>query len=431
MSEEIIEVPENSPGVELGFELSEEDENYLQREVFNKGKRKNIEVFYDRQRKAKIRTGPYAGIIQLPRSQKRIHFSTKVKTNLFYMLSFLKSEDEFLYDPDTPIEIKEGVNFFDIIGKFFLNELNGILKQGFLKKYIRKSESQRFLKGKILIKNQIIESIVDKSKFFCEYNDLTFDNLENRIVLSALTSLISLIRFNLEIKNELKKLETMLKDFITLVKISPQECNHVKFNRINQYYEDIIKLSKLILEERFIRSVYKGESRGFNFIVNMNKVYEDFITEIIEAIINTCPEFRAFEVEKQPRFDRLVQERSIITKPDVVVRRGGKYPFIIDTKYKREDLNVDYYQVIAYSLALRDCEKCCLIYPMSKDSKISKDPLTLVRDLTGEDSRKVKIYVRAINLDLDENRNLGYEGYLEGIKEQVKNILLEFTTTTG
>jgi 5-methylcytosine-specific restriction enzyme subunit McrC len=397
-----------------------------------KGKKKNIEVFYDRHGKAKIRTGPYAGIIQLACSQKRIHFSTKVKANLFYVLSFLKSEDEFLYDPDTPIEMKEGVNFFDIIGKFFLNELNDILKKGLLKKYVRKSESQRFLKGKMLVKNQIRESIVDKSKFFCEYNDLTFDNLENRVVLNALASLISLIRFNVEIKNELKKLETILKDFITFVKINPQECNHFKFNRINQYYEGIIKLSKLILEERFIRSIYKGESRGFNFIVNMNKVYEDFITEIVEAIINTDPEFKEFKVEKQPRFDRLVEERSIITKPDIVIRKGEKeYPLIIDTKYKREDSNVDYYQVIAYSLALRDCEKCCLIYPMSEDSEISKVPLTLIRDLTGEDQRKVKIYARAIDLSLDEDRDLGYESYLKGIKEQVRNILLEFTTTTG
>jgi len=49
-----------------------------------------------------------------------------------------------------------------------------------------------------------------------------------------------------------------------------------------------------------------------------------------------------------------------IHAPDIVIRRGEKkYPFIIDTKYKREDSNADYYPVIAYSLALRNSKACC------------------------------------------------------------------------
>lgn len=285
----------------------------------------------------------------------------------------------------------------------------------------------RFLKGKILIKNQIKENLVDKSRFFCEYEDLTFDNLENQIVLSALHSLISLIRFNKRIRNELRKFETVLKDFISLVKVNPSECNLIKFNRINLHYANIIGLSKLILEERFIRSIHKGESRGFNFIVNMNKVYEDFITEIVEEIIEQDLEFREFEIERQPRFSKLVRERTLITKPDIVIRRGEKkYPFIIDTKYKREDSNSDYYQVIAYSLALRDSKACCLIYPTSEKPKISNESLTLVRDLTAEIPDEVKLLARTVDLHLGEDKKLDFEDYISGIKSQVKRILLEF-----
>ena len=43
MKEDIFEVPENSPGQELDFELTPEDEEYLVSEIFNKGKRKNID----------------------------------------------------------------------------------------------------------------------------------------------------------------------------------------------------------------------------------------------------------------------------------------------------------------------------------------------------------------------------------------------------
>jgi len=424
MSEDIITIPEYSDK-ELDIKLPPEDENYLRSQRFNRDKRKNIEVFYNREGKPTIRIGPFAGIIQL--TDKRIHFSTKVNARLFYMLSFLKSEDEFLYDPETPIQIREGTNFFDIIGRFFLNYVKDILRRGLLKKYVRKKENVRFLKGKILIKNQIKENLVDKSRFFCEYEDLTFDNLENQIALSALHSLISLIRFNKRIRNELRRFETVLKDFISLLKVNPAECNHIKFNRINQHYANIIGLSKLILEERFIRSIHKGESRGFNFIVNMNKVYEDFITEIVEEIIEQDLEFKEFEIERQPRFSKLVRERTLITKPDIVIRRGEKkYPFIIDTKYKREDSNADYYQVIAYSLALRNSKACCLIYPTSEKTKISSKSLTLVRDLTAEIPDEVKLLARTVDLYLTKDKELEYEDYINGIKNQVKSILLDF-----
>jgi 5-methylcytosine-specific restriction enzyme subunit McrC len=421
---ELLTIPENSSR-ELDFELSPDDEEYLTSEIFNRGKKRNIEVIYDRQGKAKIGVGPYAGIIQL--TNIRIHFSTKVDMRLFYMLSYLKSEDEFLYDPNTSIEIREGANFFDIIGRLFLNHVNEIMKIGLLKKYVRRKGNLRFLKGKVLIREQIGENLIDKSRFFCEYDDLTFDNMENRIILSALNSLISLIRFSKSIKNELRRFETILKDFISLVDVSPQECNQVRFTRINQYYEDIMKLSKLILEERFIRSVHKGESRGFNFIVNMNKVYEDFITEITEETIKEEPAFSAYEIEKQPSFNRLVKERMIITKPDIVIRKGLKeYPFIIDTKYKREDSNIDYYQVIAYSLALRNSKACCLIYPESEKYRISKESLTLIRDLASEIPDEVKLVARTVDLYLSDERDLGYNKYINGIKGQISRILLDF-----
>ena len=425
MTDEIITIKENSFEKELSFVPSTDDEDYLHSELFNRGFRGSIRITYDRHKNAKISVGPYAGIIQL--SKKRIHFSTKVNTRLFFMLSFLKSEDEFLYDPNTPIEIKEGVNFFDVIGRLFLKELEKILKKGLLKKYVRTAENTRYLKGKLLIKKQINCNLINKSRFFCEYEDLTFDNVENQVVLNALISLISLIKFNINLKNDLKRLEVILKDFITLAKIDPRECDKINFNRINEYYSEIIKLSKLILQERFIRSVYKGKSRGFNFIVNMNKVFEDFITEIIEEIISCDPKFGNFEIEKQPRFNRLVEEKSIIIKPDIVLRyKKSQYPLVIDTKYKMDTVNADYYQVIAYSLALRDCKACCLIYPKSdkfENNKSNNESLTLVRDLTGKDSEKVKIYARAIDLYLEDNELNNYEVYVDKIKTQVKDLL--------
>ena len=153
-------------------------------------------------------------------------------------------------------------------------------------------------------------------------------------------------------------------------------------------------------------------------------------TEIIEELINTCPEFTEFEIEKQPRFNKLVEEKSIVTKPDIVLRQNrNEYPFIIDTKYKKDPVNADYYQVIAYSLALRNCKACCLIYPESERVEIKKERtriLTLIRDLTGKDPRKVELHARTVDLRLEGSEEIEYDTYIDNIKEQVKKILLSF-----
>lgn len=398
--------------------LTDKDISYLQKDCF---KYKALGPYRLRRRlqdnKLEIENTSYSGIIQL--DQIRILFSTKVKANLFYMLSFLKDERSFCYDPEVVIDIKEGALFFDILARLFLNELEAVSKKGFYKKYIRKSENISFLKGKLLIKEQLYNDISKKAKFYCSYEELTYDNLENQIMLKATTLLIPLVRFNEKIRRDLIYYSYLLRKKVSLVNVTPEDCHKVQFNRLNDYYEPIIQFSKVILQNYFIRSTYKGKSRGFNFIVNMNKVYEDFITTIIEEIVNEESEFKNYIVEKQKRFDSLVLEKEIITKPDVILRRKDTlddYPLIIDAKYKRGEQNTDYFQVIAYSLAIPTVKSSCLIYPETE--KVETE-LTLLKNPADPYSPVVKLYAMRINID----RDLEFSDYIKAIKKDLKSKL--------
>ncbi|CAG0984058.1 Protein McrC [Methanosarcinales archaeon] len=394
------------------------DWDYLERSCFKYKGKFPYKISINRDKNICIENTSYSGIIQL--ENVRIHFSTKVKTNLFYMLSFLKSEDEFLFDPEISIDIKEGTNFFDIIGRLFLNELEKIIEKGLLKNYIQKHENINFLKGKLSIKCQIHNHINNRPKFSCIYGDLTINNLENQIILRSLNLLIPMIRFNEELKADLIRHEYILKDFIELIDVSPNDCNQIHFNRLNDYYSAIIQFSKLILEENFIRSVYKGESRGFNFIVNMNKVYEDFITQMVTEVVEE--NFDHFEVVSQTKFDSLVKERRIVTIPDIILKSADSYPLIIDAKYKREDKNSDYYQVIAYSLAIPQAKACCLIYPHTEIETVEKE-LTLRRDITNPEGTDIKLYARTIDLHIKDG--FEFDDFVKDTKIQIRNIILD------
>lgn len=403
--------------------LSEEDIAYLQKECFKYNRKKPSLSSYRLSKRVKdsklrIENTSYSGIIQL--SDTRLYFSTKVKTNLFYMLSFLKHHDSFCYDPEVIIDIEEGGLFFDVIGRLFLNELDEIIKRGFYKKYENKEENIAFLKGKILFKKQQKNDYSKKSKFFCSYEDLTYDNLENRIILKAATLLIPLIKFNEEVKQELIYFTNLMREEIDLVNVAPRDCGKIQFNKLNDYYETIIGLSRIILQNYFIRSVYKGASKGFNFVVNMNKVYEDFLTTLIEEVIAEDTFFADYVVESQERFNRLVKEKRIITKPDIILKRvhASDYPLIIDAKYKTRSSNADFYQVIAYGLAIPSAKACCLFYPDS--GNMSEECLTLDTSSWGN-QRRIKLHTRTIDLLLDED--LSFKEYIEKIKAQIKSKL--------
>jgi 5-methylcytosine-specific restriction enzyme subunit McrC len=399
--------------------LSDKDFSYLKKTCFKYDTLKPYKILELKDNKSEIRNTSYAGVIQL--EKERIHFSTKVKTNLFYMLSFLKDEKAFCYDSDTLIEIKEGQNFFDIIGRLFINELEDILKKGFYKKYVQTEENVKFLKGKLLVGKQIQNDIKKNTKFVCSYGNLTFDNIENQIILRATTLLIPLIRFNEDIRWKLLRFSHLLRDEVSLTNVVPEDCNKIQFSRLNDYYNLIIKLSRIILQNYFIRSTSAGESIGFNFIVNMNKVYEDFITKLIEEVIEENSS--EYVIERQEQFNSLDREGTIKIRPDVIVQKKNpvEYPYIIDAKYKKQESNSDYFQVLAYALAFPTTTDCYLIYP--QDENIDSLPLTIDARKFGNIRNDIKLHAITIDLFLDEEYN--FQNYILRMKDQLRKKLIE------
>ena len=218
---------------------------------------------------------------------------------------------------------------------------------------------------------------------------------------------------------------SILRDTISLLNLTPDDCIKIQYSRLNEYYKTIIQFSKAILQNYFIRSSLKGESKGFNFIVNMNKVYEDFITTIIEEIVQEEPEFKEYIVERQEMFDSLVKEKKIITRPDIILRKRGpkdEYPIIIDTKYKRDTSHADLYQIMAYALAIPTSKICCLIYPESET--ITEQLMTLETEKFGNTRPEIKIYNLNVDLNIDENVDFNF--YIDKVKSDLKNKLNVF-----
>lgn len=417
----VIDIPEFK-SVKLKNALSSSDFVYLKKECFNPQKQPFI-IRELKDNEIEIENTSYSGIIQL--ENIRLHFAAKVPVNLLYMLTYLEDDSEFYYDPDKIINMEAGQNFFDVLGKLFINKLKDIFCMGFYKSYIKKEENIKFLKGKLLARNQLKNDISKNPKLYCCYDDLTYDNLENRIILRTATLLANLIRYNYDVKSDLVRYINLMREHVCLINIAPEKCDLVQYNRLNEYYKPIIELSKLILRFYFIRSVSPGISKGFNFLVNMNKLYEDFITKIIHRLI--IQEYPFLEVEKQKVFDSLVIEKKILTRPDIIIKYKSEHPIIIDAKYKRQENNADYYQVISYALAIPSAKYCFLIYPSSEN--IEANELTIDPERFGNKRGKIKIY--SLKIDIWKENVSNFIEYIRDIKNQIRKACLNDNIING
>lgn len=405
-------------------ELCREDISYLTSDRFGYTRAKPFIVRELKDNEIEVENTSFAGVIQL--RNIRLLFSTKITANLYFMLNSLKGEHSILLDDEIIIDMEKGSSFFDVIGRLFLNELDRILRRGFCKRYIKKEERGTFIKGRILIEKQLRQSIKKETKAFCRFNDLTYDNLENQILLRAASLLIPMIRFSDQVRWDLLRYSNLMREEISLLNLGPDDCERISLNRINDYYSAALRLAKAILRRYFIRTTHLGISAGFNFIVNMNKVYEDFISEMLSELIRESPSFSEYSIETQKTFDSLVREKGILTRPDIIIKeraRSNSFPIIIDTKYKKQENNADFYQVIAYALAIPSSKAAILLYPMEDTAKsIEPAVYTIAANRFNNKREDIKLYV--FKIDLLQKKYERLEDFQKAVKLQLKNHLL-------
>jgi 5-methylcytosine-specific restriction enzyme subunit McrC len=404
---DLIKVKEYSKSDKLDWK--DDEKKYFSSKFFNpNGKYPNIEISDGVLRN----NGPWAGIIKY--NDKEVNFCTKMNANFFYMLSYLNEIDSFKFDHKRLIRLEQGKLFFDVLAKIMINELEGIIKKGMLKKYVVKEENIKFLRGKLMVKNQIKHNSFNKSKFYCKYDDLTYNNLENKSVLYAAHLLHKFVK-NRDLKIKLKKFENRLSDEISLEKINPELLLNIRYNRINKHYEKILNLSYHIIRRIFAQDVASKKGIGFNFIVDMNKVYESFLTQMLKEIIEE--DYTPWKVASQSKNINLVIDGKMFTlKPDVLVLESGKAKVIIDIKYKLKKgiPNSDFYQMVCYSLAYPDTSKRILLYEEIEEKGADYS----VIDANGE---KIKIDFYQANLFniLNDDSVISIDSF----KEVVKNYL--------
>ena len=260
----------------------------------------------------------------------------------------------------------------EIFISMFLEELSKLIKRGIKSDYILREENLKFLKGKLLISQQIKKNIVHKERFYTQYEEFSSDRVENRLIKTTLEFLYKKTKIN----SNKKRIREFLFVFDE-IKISHNikvDFTKVKLNRQMKDYEQTLLLCKTFLLENSF-SPYKGKEVAFALLFDMNLLFENYVGNYLKK------NHKNYEIKLQDGKHHLAYLNGygkFLLKPDFIIsNKENKNIIIADTKWKILSENKgnngvsqeDMRQLYAYGTKYNDVENMYLIYPKSNEIK--------------------------------------------------------------
>ena len=221
--------------------------------------------------------------------------------------------------------------------------------RGLLKGYVPVEETGTVIGGRWDIARQLKVRPGIPVPVELTYDDYTEDVPENRILNAALRALVRLEQLPRGVVDKLGPLLGLFSEVSDLRAgsvVLPTE------SRLNAHYQPALRLARWILEATSWAHT-EGASSGSAFLLNVAKVYEDFVGRVLQATLH--PE--GFDVDLQVSDWRLDTAGKIRMRPDIVISRSGRVVAVADTKYKVWGMsdgsppNADVYQALAYAVA--------------------------------------------------------------------------------
>jgi len=331
------------------------------------------------------------------------------------------SPDKIINYEKIPIENNELI-LQDFLIWTLIHECKELLKRGLLKSYVTHEENLPFLKGKLILKYQFQNDMQKKVQFFNEYDELEYDNIENRIILQTLVQ-CRRIAINNELKKEVTSMIHQFSGIIQEVPINIEDVKRLskKYTRQNFHYKNSHVICEMILENKGISDFYvlgKKSSFSIPFFVDMNKIFEDFVTRMFkdyhENNVRVVPQAgqKAWKVKESKSGIKMI--------PDIVLENKNEIT-IIDVKYKDGLKISDLYQIGFYIHEYRSknknqhIDKAFAILP--KFSKELQDQKTFEAEKSG-----VKIHAKYISIE--EFLDLIKRNDVKELKEKIKKSLL-------
>ena len=246
---------------------------------------------------------------------------------------------------------KAGVEIFekplpDVLITLFLKQLADVVRKGIRKDYERIEAEERFLKGRLLVSQQISQPVSRRHLFRIAYDVFSENRAENRLIHSALIQVAKWSKSEANQKTA-RELRFAFNEIPTSTDYKT-DFSLWRNSRDMISYKPLLYWVKLILNQQSPFSV-KGDSKGISFLFPMETLFEKYVAKILEK--KALKDYSSYRVEKQVKNKYLARIPAngnwvFQLKPDLAIFERNssiETPIcILDTKWKLIDQNAKY-----------------------------------------------------------------------------------------
>lgn len=333
----------------------------------------------------------------------------KIRDNLLHML--VKAGNVPYRESDFASLSTERSTILECYITVFKDKLAGALKRGIIHQYVSQESNEKFLRGKLLVSEQIRKNSFHKERFFVRYDEFSSNNVINRILKATLSKLVMLSKS----PENIKGLRNMQHHF-EMIETSPfriTDFQQISLSRLHKDYEKLLRMAKVFWQDE-LPTPASGDQQIFSLLFDMNHIFERYIRSLLrehQAQIFSENLIVSHKRETQHLFQNRHDKGVFALEPDIIIKDNNDQSthLLIDTKWKRlsptkHQLGItqaDMYQMYGYAREF-NCGKVVLLYPefRTNDTELP----TFSNTTIGEQPVEVRICTIDLSIKLPEEK---------------------------
>lgn len=256
------------------------------------------------------------------------------------------------------VEGVEADGLWAVVAETLCRNVERALARGVLHGYTTEHATSTVVRGRIRVGDQLARRPGRLMPVEITHDEFTVDTPENRLLRAAVGRVLAVPRIDAGIRTRLHHLLNRLAGVSPLAHGAPPP--RWRPHRLNARYHRALRIAQLVLDTLSFEVGEDGLSIA-SFVVNMEKVFEDFVTTALTEAWSSGPG----RTERQYPA-KLDASGAISMNVDIVHLVDETPRIVVDAKYKLESRsgrypNTDLYQVLAYCTALR-VDRAWLVY---------------------------------------------------------------------
>lgn len=264
----------------------------------------------------------------------------------------------------------ENLNIFESFILAFINEVQGIVRNGIKQAYTPFINNENFLKGKVVYAKHATKNFAHKDKFFVEYDVFTVDRAENRLIKSTLKYLKD-ITSSARSRNRIDALIANF-DGVEYSTNYVQDFSKSILDRSMSGYYNALKWVEIFLLGRNV-SVTKGRDVSYAVVFPTAQLFDSYTAYNLKKMLDN----QRFKAELQHKRYPMINHsmhRDASQALAVMTYRPTGMRVVFDAKWQGlsgtdENMGIresDIYEIYDL-LEIYHCDSVCYIYPLTRE----------------------------------------------------------------